>query len=294
MTSPEIPRSAHDLRWPDLVWSHFSRARFDDFDGRVRAAAAAGYAGMGLFVHAYQRMRDQGRSAADIAATVADHGLVLAEIELVRGWWATEGATNEGQIAKECRQLEQLAYELADATGARYLQVIGPYDCSVDQAAQGFANLCDRADEHGLKVGIEWLPFTNIATAADAQAIVESANRANGGYCVDIWHHTRGANDMSIIQALDPQRIFAIQMNDGSLTQQLPDYKADCLATRVPPGEGRFDCVGFIRELSRMGVTAPISVEVCSEALWAAPVLDAAQAGADGMRRVLAQARATA
>lgn len=289
-----MTRTARQLAWPDLVWSHFSRPRFDDFDARVQAAAEAGYAGIGLFVHAYQRMRDQGRSAADIAATVADHGLVLAEVELVRGWWASGGSTSEGQVAEECRQLEQLAYELADAAGVRYLQVIGPYDCSIDQAAQGFAALCDRANEHGLKVGIEWLPFTNITTAADAQAIVESANRPNGGYCVDIWHHTRGANDISLIQALEPQRIFAIQMNDGPLTQQLPDYKADCLATRVPPGEGQFDCVGFIRALARMGVTAPISVEVCSEELWAGPVLQAAQAGADGMRRVLSQAVAGA
>jgi sugar phosphate isomerase/epimerase len=278
------PRTPHDLRWPDLVWSHFSRSRFDDFDGRVKAAAAAGYAGIGLFVHAYQRMRDQGRSAANIAATVADHGLVLGEVELVRGFWATEGP-----VAEQCRELEQLAYELADAAGVRYLQVIGPYDCSLDQASEGFAGLCDRANEHGLKVGIEWLPFTNITTAADARAIVESADRPNGGYCADIWHHTRGANDLEMIRALDPDKIFAIQMSDGPMTQQLPDYKEDCLANRVPPGDGEFDCVGFMQTLFEMGVTAPISLEVCSTELWDAPVDEAARLGAEAMRRVLAQ-----
>ena len=279
--------SAHPsgLRWPDLVWSHFSRPRFDDFDGRVRAAAAAGFAGIGLYTQAYGRMRDEGRTATELARVVADHGLVLAEIETARGWWATDGP-----VAAESRLIEELAYELADATGARYLQAIGPYDCPVAQAIDGFGRLCDRAAAHGLLVGIEWLPYTNIATAVDAQAIVEGAGRDNAGYCADIWHHVRGANDTDLLRALPGDRIFAVQMDDGPAEPVFDDYKADCLASRVPPGEGTFDCVGFVRLLTEMGVTAPISVEVASHELWAQPVEHAAKVAADGMRRVLEQA----
>ena len=275
-------RHPSSLRWPDLVWSHFSRPRFDDFDGRVRAAAAAGFAGIGLYTQAYGRMRDEGRTATELARVVADHGLVLAEIETARGWWATDGP-----VAAESRLIEALAYELADATGARYLQAIGPYDCPVEQAIDGFGRLCDRAAAHGLLVGIEWLPYTNIATAADARTIVEGAGRGNAGYCADIWHHVRGANDVSMLRALPGDRIFAVQMDDGPAEPVLDDYKADCLASRVPPGDGTFDCVGFVRLLTELGVTAPISVEVASHELWAAPVEHAAKVAADGMRRVL-------
>jgi sugar phosphate isomerase/epimerase len=273
-----------DLRWPDLVWSHFSRPRFDDFDARLRAAAAAGFAGVGLYAPAFERMRDDGRAATDIAAAVAAHGLVLAEVETVRGWWAAHGPQ-----ADECRTIEELAYELADAAGVRYLQAIGPYECSVDQAAHGFAGLCDRAAEHGLNVGIEWLPYTNITSAADARRIVEAADRPNGGYCVDIWHHVRGANDVDLLRQLPAEKIFAVQMNDGPALPQIDDYKADCLATRVPPGDGSFDCAGFIETMIEIGVTAPISLEVCSTKLWAASAHHAAKVAADGMRRVLAQ-----
>ena len=140
---------------------------------------------------------------------------------------------------------------------------------------------------HGLLVGIEWRPFTDIATAADAQRIVEGAGRANGGYCADIWHHERGARDVDMIRAVGGDRIFAIQMNDGALLPTLDDYKADCLAYRVPPGDGEFDCVGFVRMLAEMDVRAPISLEVCSTELWSGPVDIAAQRSADGMRGVL-------
>jgi len=279
-------RSARDLRWPDLVWSHFSRPRFGQFDERVAAAAKAGYAGIGLFVDEFARLREEeGRSVAEIRAVLEGAGVVLADIEAARGWWATGGEAHETS-----RRIERLAFEMADELGARYLQTIGPYECELDQAIEGFAALCDRAAEHGLLVGIEWLPYTNIANAADAATIVTAADRPNGGYCVDIWHHTRGANDIDMIRALDPARIFAVQMDDGPLQPvPLDEYKADCLANRVPPGAGEFDCVGFVQLMIEMGVAAPISVEVCSTELWDAPIDHAALVAADGMRDVLAR-----
>lgn len=283
-----MSRSAQDLGWPDLVWSHFSRPRFGQFDERVAAAAAAGFSAIGLYALEYRRLRDEEhRSLGDIADVLRANGLVLGEIETVKGWWATGGDAHA-----DCELVESLAYELADGVGARYLQAIGSYEGSFDEAVAGFAALCDRAADHGLKVGIEWLPYTNIANADDARRIVEAADRPNGGYCVDIWHHIRGANDVAMLRRLPGDRVLAVQMNDGSLQPALPDYKADCLASRVPPGEGEFDAVGFVCTLVDMGVTAPISLEVCSTELWAAPVNDAAQRSADAMRSVLARAGA--
>jgi sugar phosphate isomerase/epimerase len=279
-------RPARELRWPDLVWDHFSRPRFGDFDERVAAAAEAGFAGIGLYVGEYARLRDEeGRAPRDIRAQLDDYGLVLADIEVVRGW-----CDDDGGPSQEGRGLEALAYEMADGIGARYLQAVGPYRGTVAEAAAAFGALCDRAAEHGLLVGIEWLPFTNITTAADAQAIVEGSGRTNAGYCADIWHHRRGTNDDAMLRRLDRERIFAIQMNDGPMQPNLDGYKEDCMRFRVPPGEGELDAVGFVRLLTGMGVSSPISLEVCSTELWAAPASVAAQRAADGMRRVLAAA----
>jgi sugar phosphate isomerase/epimerase len=277
--------AARELQWPDLVWSHFSRPRFGQFDERVAAAAAAGFAGIGLYAPEYERLRDEeGRSATDIRRQLDDHGLALADIEVVQGW------ASSGPAAAQCAHREALAYELADELGCRYLQAIGPYDGSLEDAAEAFGRLCDRAAVHGLLVGIEWLPYTNIATAADAQAIVEAAGRTNGGYCADIWHHRRGSDDDAQVRALPGDRVFAVQMNDGPRRPQLDDYKQDCMTHRLPPGTGELDCVGFVRLLSDIGVRAPISLEICSTELWAAPAEEAARRAADGMRAVLAEA----
>ena len=52
---------------------------------------------------------------------------------------------------------------MADELGCRYLQAVGPYEGTLSEAAEGFGALCDRAGAHGLLVGVEFLPFTNVA-----------------------------------------------------------------------------------------------------------------------------------
>ena len=183
-------------------------------------------------------------------------------------------------------------WELVDAFESRYVQAIGPYDGSIADAADRFGAVCDRAADHGAVVGIEFLPFTNIVDAADALAIVEQADRPNGGVCVDIWHHARGANDLGLIRAIPPELVVAVQMSDGPTTPTLADYKDDCLRHRVPPGEGDFGAVEFVRTLIEMGVDVPWSLEVCNDDVWGRPGADHVQHAADGMRRVLAAARA--
>jgi sugar phosphate isomerase/epimerase len=158
-----------------------------------------------------------------------------------------------------------LAWELADVVGARYMQVVGPYMQPLDAAVERFGNVCDRAADFGLKVGLEFLPFTNVATAEDAMAVVGAADRRNGGVCVDIWHHRRGADDPALIEAIPAEKVMAIQMNDGPMTPQLDDYKDDCLVNRVAPGDGEMHVAEFVAMLLRMGAAAPWSLEVCQQ-----------------------------
>ncbi|WP_419930772.1 sugar phosphate isomerase/epimerase family protein [Candidatus Poriferisodalis sp.] len=279
-------RNARDLGPDDLVWDHFSRPRFDDVPARIRAAADAGFAAIGLYLGAWERLRTDASEVERIEQALAETGLVIANIEVVRGWASPDRAD------EACTSQEALAFEMADRFGCRYLQAIGNYTGSIAQAATGFASLCDRAAGHGLLVGLEWVPsLTNIENAAVADAIVGEADRPNGGFCFDAWHLTRSTNDLDDLRRLDGAKIFATQFNDGTILPQHPDYLEDCLTNRVPPGRGEFALEEMIRILDRLGSIAPIGLEVCSQQLWEGSVAAAAQSAADGMRSVLSQAR---
>jgi sugar phosphate isomerase/epimerase len=285
-----VPR---DLGPADLVWDHFSRPRSDDTVNKVHAAAAAGYAGIGLFLGAWAKLREQPVELERVDEALASTGIVVANIEVLRGW-AVPGEDN--QPTAEFSRQESLVYEMAAHWGCRYVQVIGDASGPLDRAATGFGALCDRAADHGLLVGLEWVPnMTNIGDAITALRIVTEADRVNGGLCVDSWHLTRSTNNLDDLRNLPGEKVLHTQWNDGPIipphSNHADDYLSDCLTNRVVPGEGDFELVEMIRILDSIGSQAPIGLEVCSAELWAGSAEHAARASADAMHRVLAIAR---
>jgi sugar phosphate isomerase/epimerase len=275
-----------DLGPGDLILSHFSLGRFRPFEERVRAAAEAGFAAMGLYVGDYQRLRAEGAADADLRAVLDQHGMRVVEIEALRGWSAT-GAERAAYL-----QTEQSVFAMSDALGpGHHVQVIGPYTGTLDDAAEAFAGVCDRAAEHGLAAAIEFLPeMSNIPDAATAMQIVTAAGRANGGICLDCWHHFRGANDDGMLRAVPAERIFTVQFDDGPRQRVDPDYYTDCTRHRNVPGEGEFDLAGFLRLVGEMGVRLPLSVEVMSDDLQPRPAGEVARRLAEATRAVVAVA----
>jgi sugar phosphate isomerase/epimerase len=133
--------------------------------------------------------------------------------------------------------------------------------------------------------------MSNIPDAATAMQIVTRAGRANGGICLDCWHHFRGANDDDMLRAIPAERIFTVQFDDGPRQPVDPDYYTDCTRYRKMPGEGEFDLAGFLGLLDELGVRLPLSVEVISADLLQRPAAEVARQLAGATRAVVASAR---
>ena len=270
-----------ELGGEDLVLSHFTLCRHHDLTQRVDAAAAAGCRGIGMYIGDFQRLEAEGR-VAELDRLLDDRGLCLAEIDVWRGW----GRPASAQTAELLDQ-EVTAFAMADRFGCPGLHILCPYFGTFDDGVRAFAALCDRARGHGLLVSLEFMPSTNVASAADALRLVEAADRDNGGLCLDVWHHERGANDLDLIRALPGERVVDVQMSDGPRVPVLADYGEDTRRNRVPPGAGEMDLVGFVAAVRSTGASVPWSLEVCNEASWDTDGLDFAVRSATGLRQVL-------
>jgi sugar phosphate isomerase/epimerase len=266
------------------VLSHYS-LRFADPAERFGAARQAGFRAVGFGIRAFTELEQSGTSAAEVRRLADRFEVAIAEIEALRPWW---GDPDE---EREARAAEDAAFRMADEFGSRYVQAIGSYHGDLDDAAAAFGRLCDRAADHGLTVGIEFLPFTNIPDAATAATIVDAAGRPNGGVCLDAWHHFRGAADVGMLCDLTARRIVAVQIDDGPSVPDNDDYYTDCIENRLVPGEGEFDLIGFIRLLDDMDVSVPVSLEVISTELQALPAADAAKRIREGFLDVVRAAR---
>ena len=271
-----LPGSGGASRWP--------------FAERVAAAAHAGFSGIGLTYADYAATCARGYSDEDMVAVLGSYEVSVFEIEFLAGWSSDDPATQEA-----ARRSERQLYEVADAVGAPNLNV----GCSealgelpaIERVAERFAQLCDRAVHHGLRVALEFMPWTGITDAATAWEIVRLADRHNGGVLVDTWHYFRGAADPAQLRAIPPEGVFSVQINDGA-SELVGTLREDTARRRRLPGEGDFDLAGLVRLLDGLGVSAPYAVEVMSEKLAALPLEDAARRAFASTQAVLAKARA--
>jgi sugar phosphate isomerase/epimerase len=262
-----------------------------DFVERCAAAAAGGFASIGLGAREYTRLLSTGWTPDGLAAVVRDHGVRLTEIETIAGF--ADRSADPTSARHASRAVRERAYEMAHVFGARHVQAVGSFVGPLEpHVVDDFAVLCDEAAEHGLLVALEFVPCTNIADAGTALRIVTEAGRANGGLCVDVWHHTRGANDTALLEAIPGDRVVMIQLDDGPRVPRDPDFLTDTVHHRDLPGDGDFDLVGFLRLLWRNGARAPVSVEILSDAVHALDPRDAARRMGDATRRVVAAALA--
>ena len=275
-------RNSHDLGPNDLIWDYFCRGPEDTMTERVHAAEKAGFDAIGIYLGAWSQMKKNPIEIDTFEQALCDSRLALANIETLRGW------ASPNKPSEQCLATESTIWEIADRFHCRYVQVIGNYTGTLEQAAEGFASLCDRASEHGLLVGLEAVPeMTNIENLVTASEIVERADRENGGLCFDSWHLTRSTNDIEDISKIPEGKIFATQWNDGPAEKVNNDYYTDTLGTRVPPGDGQFLLKEMLDAIQAANCIAPVGLEVPSTSLWTAPIDQAALASITGMKNIM-------
>ena len=179
-----------------------------------------------------------------MVAILDDNGIALTEIEVLVGF-AVGGRAGFGAlpVPEVCDAEDELEFfEMATTFGVRHMQTIGTFDSPLEpDAAERFAGLCDRAAEHGLLVALEFVPESSVPDASVAARIIRDADRPNGGVCLDAWHHFRGANDEALLRELPADKVFLLQLCDGTMVPEDDDFSmtpctiAGCRAGRVRP-----------------------------------------------------------
>jgi sugar phosphate isomerase/epimerase len=259
---------------------------------KLEAAAAAGFEGVSIFVHELAQARSDGFGEADVKALAADLGLGFAELDPLLDWLPAAGGLEvSGEGSKMAGYGIDAFLDSGEALGMRSINtaLFGSVAVELDQVAEAFAELCDRAAERGLLVNLEFVAFSQLPSFAVALDVVERAGRANGGVMLDSMHQRRSGGDHAALRAAGA-RVNGIQLNDIPALAA-PDPVTETMRARLLPGEGDADPGGMLRALRAGGCTAPVGVEVFSDVLNALPPFEAAKRAAESTRRVLAEGR---
>ena len=233
----------------------------------VAAASAGGFRGLSLWPQHVEGARASGLSDADVRTLLADHGVAPVEVEPLLSWLPS------GALAPEHEKLAGPPpgdfFALAEAVGADAVLAVDGFGPRAERGAlvEAFAQLCSDAAARGLRVKLEFTPWSAIPDAQSAAAIVRESGARNAGIVIDSWHHFRGANDLGQIAALPGELVQGVQLNDAPARPSPEPLPQESMRARRLPGEGDIDLVSLLRTLHEIGCVCALGVEVFSEAL---------------------------
>jgi sugar phosphate isomerase/epimerase len=242
-----------------LSFNHFARSDWfgctPDLPGAIGAAANAGFTYFAPDCGSLSSWLIEGHELPELSRHMADAGIACAAL-------AASGMLDGGSSALD--GLREAA-RMGVALGAQFLQVnLAAPDPSSRVAA--IRDACAAIDGSGLKLAIEYLPFTPLRTLAETIKIVGIVGLDRAGALVDIWHHSHDPDGWETLAAAPLDAIAYVEFDDA-LTPLSSDLLVETMERRTFPGEGVLEVDRFAQLLRSRGYEGIVSVEVLNREL---------------------------
>jgi len=115
-----------------------------------------------------------------------------------------------------------------------------------------FARYCAMARERGIRVALEFLPYSAVRDLATAMRIIEAAGASNAGVLLDALHLARSGATPASIGSIPSGRIAFAQLCDAPATARDPSDEAlmqEARSARLPAGTGALPLYDFLDAL---------------------------------------------
>jgi sugar phosphate isomerase/epimerase len=122
--------------------------------------------------------------------------------------------------------------------GARNVLVCG-FDPERSRLAGNLKRLCEEANGRGLKLMLEFLPYTHVRTLREAHDLLREIAPVDAGIAVDALHLDRSGGTAADIAAYDPKLFPYYQLCDAPAdAPPAGELRAEARGGRLYPGEG--------------------------------------------------------
>jgi sugar phosphate isomerase/epimerase len=248
----------------------------------VDASADAGFSGVSLWAFHHQAAVAAGTSPEQVRAWHTDRGLSVPVVESLIGWEGGDPATIEEQCGG--------TFEVASFYGAQAVAgVVMAPEIDRAPAAKGLALLGKMGADRGLKVCIEWLPWSGLPTIKSAWELIQEAGGENLGLVVDTWHWLRqpGGPDPDTLRQIPGDRIHCVQLDDTTAAGAGDDQMMESMTNRLLPGDGEVDWPNILGLLEEIGADPIYAPEVFNLALLEKGPTEMARQIGESSRKVL-------
>jgi 4-hydroxyphenylpyruvate dioxygenase len=261
------------------------------FEQRLEAASAGGFTSISVF----PMDCPDTRRCRELRSLSEASGVAIGALDPFTRW--LPGWQPPREIAPEFLALvgceEDAFFARAEALGATSMTVLEPFGRrhEAEELIESFATICDRAARSGLRVHLEFTPFSGIPDLETADQIVCGAGRANGGLVFDTWHYLRGRTDAALLERIPGSRIFVVQVSDAT-REPVGSLVEDTMFNRRLPGEGDWDLQSLLAVLLAKPDLGEVGIEVLSRALAPLAPAELGRRCGDALRSLLEQVSA--
>lgn len=252
-------------------------------EGLIRAAAAAGFQGVGLRVLPPRHAPGLYPVAGDpvwcreLRKLADDAGIRVFEAESFAMDHDSDVAAMEPGL------------EAAAVLGASVL-VSGGADPHEARLTENYARLAELAAGYGIVMAIEFMPSRPMKTLSDARRVMARVGHPNARLLIDVLHLCRSGSALAELATLTADQISHVHLCDAPAPHPgQAGLTAESREGRLYPGEGGLPVVEILAALPR---DVPISLEAPHrDQQHLAPEERIARAGAatlaflDGLRR---------
>lgn len=129
------------------------------------------------------------------------------------------------------------------------------------------AILAERAEPHGIAIGLEFLglrtfkpeePHAFINNVPDTIEMLRETGRPNVGLILDSFHYFTSGGDLSQIRSLRASDIVHLHVNDAPHDDVMTLEDTD----RVLPGKGVIDLAGWFKAIAEIGFDGYVAIEI--------------------------------
>lgn len=250
---------------------------------QLTAAAAASWAGVGLWMDDIDQARRSGVSLDTVAAQVRGAGLAVEELCSIGKWQDCVDAdfpavlAEADRLARACKTL-----------GCRVLVAVpSPRRTPAGEAARRFHEVCSVAAAQDVGVALEFFGTAEeVRDIEAARRLVDAAAAHNGGLLLDTFHFLLGGSRPSDLDSLGAEQVLLVHVSDA---MDVPREKLETFHDyRTFPGEGTIDYSPILQWIERTGYRGPVSLEIWNRDLLRADAAHTARRGRESLRALFA------
>jgi sugar phosphate isomerase/epimerase len=251
---------------------------------QVRVAAAAGFAGIELWVKDLDTYLAGGGTIAELRAVIADARIAVVNAIAFFPWADADDATRARGFAQAEREMRMLAELGCVAVAAPpFGNVAG---VSLTTMAGHFARLVGLGRAIGVEPYLEfWGRAPTLSRLSQALYVAMESGLPDAKLLIDPFHMYTGGSELAGLAYLNGANIGIVHVNDypaAPAREQIADRE------RVFPGEGVAPTRAFAEMLERAGYRGYLSLELFVENYHGQDALEVARRGLAAMHKAYA------